>query len=95
MLDAEKAFGKVEWDFLFATLSKFGFGTKCIAWIRLLYASPLAAAHTNKFRSDISLLTAPPVKVALYLHFSSLWLSNRLRHFYVPQIFTQESPMER
>lgn len=51
-LDAEKAFDRVEWDFLFATLSKFGFGTKFIAWIRLLHATPLASVHKNTFRSE-------------------------------------------
>lgn len=46
-LDAEKAFDRVEWGFLFSSLDKFGFDSQFISWIKLLYASPSASVHTN------------------------------------------------
>lgn len=46
-LEAEKAFDRVKWHFLFHMLKKFGFGPNFITWIRVLYSSPLAAVHTD------------------------------------------------
>ena len=51
-LDAEKAFDKVNWDFLFSTLHKFGFGTSFIHWIQILYSSPMASVITNDITSS-------------------------------------------
>uniref|UniRef100_A0AAR2IUE6 Reverse transcriptase domain-containing protein n=1 Tax=Pygocentrus nattereri TaxID=42514 RepID=A0AAR2IUE6_PYGNA len=51
-LDAEKAFDRVEWDYLLYTMKKFGFSQKFIRWIEVLYASPLAAIRTNNTLSS-------------------------------------------
>ncbi|MBN3294582.1 LORF2 protein, partial [Polypterus senegalus] len=51
-LDAEKAFDRVNWKFLFATLHKFGFGNFYINWLKILYSSPTACVRTNDQTSD-------------------------------------------
>uniref|UniRef100_A0A3P9H232 Reverse transcriptase domain-containing protein n=1 Tax=Oryzias latipes TaxID=8090 RepID=A0A3P9H232_ORYLA len=50
-LDAEKAFDRVEWDYMLYTLKQFGFSEYFISWIKILYSSPLAAVCTNNNRS--------------------------------------------
>lgn len=52
-LDAEKTFDRVELDYLFYTLGRFGFGPNFIWWIRTHYSSPMAAVHTNNNRSTL------------------------------------------
>lgn len=50
-IDAENAFNQVEWSYLFAVLTKFGFGKSFILWICLLYTLPCASITTNNIQS--------------------------------------------
>ncbi|KAF7642911.1 hypothetical protein LDENG_00248450 [Lucifuga dentata] len=51
-LDAEKAFDKVNWTFLFTVLQKFGFGESFIHWVTTLYNSPKTTVTTNGITSQ-------------------------------------------
>lgn len=46
-LDAEKAFDRVEWPWLFEVLRKFNIGDKCIGWIKSMYSNPQAQICVN------------------------------------------------
>lgn len=46
-LDAEKAFDRIHWDFVFKTLSKFGFEGPILSAIGALYTNPTARVLAN------------------------------------------------
>lgn len=46
-LDAEKAFDRLEWRYMFLTLKTFGFGQTFVRWIDILYKGPQAVVRTN------------------------------------------------
>ena len=51
LIDYEKAFDMVEWDFLFNSLKAFNFGEVFIKWIRLLYNRISSCTTNNGFLS--------------------------------------------
>ena len=50
-LDQEKAFDRVDWPYLFATLAKMGFGDSFIPWVRLLYTDIRRSVLVNGYTS--------------------------------------------
>lgn len=51
-LDAEKAFDRVDWDFLQQTLRHMGFNETFISWVQTLYKNPKSRVRVNGHCSD-------------------------------------------
>lgn len=52
LLDAEKAFDRVGWDFLWATLSAVGINGQFLLWVRALYDHPVAKISYQGMQSS-------------------------------------------
>ena len=52
LADFEKAFDKLEWDFLFQTLHFFGFGQDFITWIKVMYSDIKSCVLNNGHKSE-------------------------------------------
>jgi hypothetical protein len=52
MLDFEKAFDMLEWNFMFETLKQFNFGSNFINYIKILYANPSIIVKNNGWLSE-------------------------------------------
>lgn len=53
-LDAEKAFDRIEWPYLFEVLRKFGFGGGFLGWIKRLDTDPIGQIVTVKFHNHLN-----------------------------------------
>ena len=56
LADFEKAFDKLEWEFLFQALSFFGFGDDFIKWIRVMYSDITSCVLNNGHASEFFFL---------------------------------------
>ena len=51
-IDLNKAFDRVEHEFLFRTMKEFGFGDRIVSWIRLLYKEAKSRVKCNGLMTD-------------------------------------------
>ena len=84
LVDFEKAFDSIEWDFLFKTLKAFNFGPKFISWIRILYTDISSYVGNNGYYSNYFKLTRGirqgcPISALLFLLVAEI-LAINLRH---------------
>ena len=52
-LDQETALDRVDWDFIFNTLSRMGFGPSFIRWVRLLYTNIRSCVLVNGYSTSV------------------------------------------
>ena len=50
-LDQEKAFDRVDWNFMHSTLRKMGFGASFLKWVNLFYTSVQSSVNVNGYLS--------------------------------------------
>ena len=72
MLDFEKAFDAVEWNFLFKVLKNFNFGENFITWIKILYTNTFFKLKNNGWISKScrmyrGIRQGCPISAILYL----------------------------
>lgn len=48
-IDQEKAFDRINWNYMFTMLEKLGIPPKFIQWVKLLYSNPVSCVIVNNF----------------------------------------------
>lgn len=48
----QKSFDRIEYNYLFTALWRFGIGPTFCSWIKILYTAPQASVRTNRLTSD-------------------------------------------
>ena len=84
-LDQEKAFDRVDWSFMRATLSSIGFGPSFIGWIDLFYSGSQSAVNVNGHVSPYFSLfsgvhTGCPLSPLLYVMVAEVLACNIRSH---------------
>ena len=80
-LDQEKAFDRVDWEFMRATLSAMGFGPSFISWVNLFYFHVQSAVNVNGYLSSFFSLSCGvrqgcPLSPLLYVLMSEVLAAN-------------------
>lgn len=80
-LDQEKAFDRVDWAFMYATLNKMGFGSSFIRWVRLFYTGVQSCVKVNGYLSPFFSLSRGvrqgcPLSPLLYVLVSEVLAAN-------------------
>ena len=91
LLDFEKAFDSVEWNFLFKTLEKFNFGPNFISWIKTLYTNPIFRIKNNGWISKTCKMNRGirqrcPISAMLYLFVAEILALNIRENDNIPGI---------
>ena len=71
-LDQEKAFDRVDWEFMLQVLNRMGFGPMFCSWVQLFYTGPMASVIVNGFCSPLFSLSRGvrqgcPLSASLYV----------------------------
>ena len=81
-VDQEKAFDRVDWDFMRATLRHMGFSPSFIGWVNLFYSGVQSAVNVNGHISDFFALSSGvrqgcPLSPLLYVLVAEVLACNR------------------
>ena len=104
-LDQEKAFDRVDWGFMRATLRKMGFGPSFVCWVDLFYTGAESAVKVNGYLSPFFSLSRGarqgcPLSPLLYVLVSEVLAVNirsnpRITGISLPGHFTPLSPISQ